>query len=340
MCARGGQGRAFGFRTGGRDGEITQWAAISAEAFIIAPMTISTIVTQASQHSWFQVLNNWSDDAYDFLRHDVPKIFTVLIVAFVLAHFLKRFKKHLIELSKRATGENALRATQLRTVASVVHSVGLLTIVFVAGMQILPLLGINIGPLLASAGIAGLAIGFGAQTLVRDFINGFFILIENQFDIGDVVKIGTVQGMVENLTLRRTVLRDADGTLHTVPNGQIGIVSNQTRDWTQLALHISVSYSENSDRVVKLLQEVAADLRHDPAFADSIVADPIVPGIEKVSAEEVDYLMLVKTKPGEQYAVSREVRRRIKECFEKNRIQPGGQQRFYIVGDTAVAPKA
>jgi small conductance mechanosensitive channel len=242
-------------------------------------------------------------------------------------------------LSKRDAVQTSLRATQLRTLASVFYSIGLVVIFFVAGMQILPVLGINIGPLLASAGIAGLAIGFGAQTLVRDFINGFFILIENQFDIGDVIKLGAVQGTVEKLTLRRTVLRDADGTLHTVPNGQVTIVSNLTRDWTQLALHISVGYNESSDRVVELLKEVAGELRHDPAFADAIVADPIVPGIEKVSAEEVDYLMLVKTKPGEQYAVSRELRRRIKECFDKNGIQPGGQRRFYVVGDTASPPK-
>jgi small conductance mechanosensitive channel len=302
-------------------------------------MTISTIVAQASQHTWFQVLNNWSDDTFEFVRRDVPKIVGVLIVAFILSHFLKVLKKHLIELSKRDAVQTSLRATQLRTLASVFHSIGLVVIFFVAGMQILPVLGINIGPLLASAGIAGLAIGFGAQTLVRDFINGFFILIENQFDIGDVIKLGAVQGTVEKLTLRRTVLRDADGTLHTIPNGQITIVSNLTRDWTQLALHISVGYNENSDRVVELLKEVAGGLRHDPALTDSIVADPVVPGIEKVSAEEVDYLMLVKTKPGEQYAVSRELRRRIKECFDKNGIQPGGQHRFYVVGDTASSPK-
>ncbi len=302
-------------------------------------MTIPTIVAQASQHTWFQVLNNWSDDTFEFVRRDAPKIVGVLIVAFILSRFLKSLKKHLMELSRRDMGQSSLRATQLRTLASVFHSIGLVVIFFVAGMQILPVLGINIGPLLASAGIAGLAIGFGAQTLVRDFINGFFILIENQFDIGDVVKIGTVQGTVEKLTLRRTVLRGDDGTLHNVPNGQITIVSNLTRDWTQLALHISVGYNANSDRVVELLKEIAVELRHDPGFTDSIVADLIVPGIEKVSAEEVDYLMLVKTKPGEQYAVSRELRRRIKECFDKNGIQPGGQQRFYVVGDTASMPK-
>ncbi len=303
-------------------------------------MTISAFVAQTSQHSWFQVLDNWSDDAFEFVRHDVPKIVGVLLIAFILSRFLKTFKKHLMELSRRDAVQSTLRATQLRTLASVFHSVGLIVIFFVAGMQILPLLGINIGPLLASAGIAGLAIGFGAQTLVRDFINGFFILIENQFDIGDVVKLGGVQGTVEKLTLRRTVLRGDDGTLHMVPNGQITTVSNLTRDWTQLAMHISVGYNENSDRVVELLKEVAAEVRHEPEFSESIVADPMVPGIEKVSADEVDYLLLVKTKPGEQYAVSRELRRKIKECFDKNGIHPGGQQRFYVVGDTVSAPKA
>ncbi len=129
---------------------------------------------------------------------------------------------------------SALRAQQLRTLSSVIYSVGVFVIMFLAALQILPLLGINMGPLLASAGIAGLAIGFGAQTLVRDFINGFFILVENQYDIGDTIKIAAVQGAVEDMTMRRTVLRDDNGSLHTVPNGQISIVTNLTRDWTQL----------------------------------------------------------------------------------------------------------
>lgn len=297
-------------------------------------MLLSEIVMQ-TPHSWLQILNTWSDDTFEFVRRDVPKIIGVLIVAVILGHFLKVVRNRLVRLSEAAARQTAMRATQLRTLASVVYSVGLFFIFSVAGMQILPVLGINIGPLLASAGIAGLAVGFGAQTLVKDVINGFFILAENQFDLGDIVKIGPVQGTVEKITLRRTVLRDADGTVHNIPNSQIAIVSNMTRDWTQLALHISVSYNENSDKVVGLLQEVAAELWHDPAFTERIVAEPIVPGIEKVSAEEVDYLLLVKTKPGEQYAVSRELRRRIKECFEKNQVQPGGQHRFYVMGDTA-----
>ncbi|MGA2990791.1 MAG: mechanosensitive ion channel family protein [Candidatus Korobacteraceae bacterium] len=302
-------------------------------------MPFADVIAQIQPHSLFQVLNNWSEDGFDFLRHDVPRIIGIIFVSFVLIHFLRVLRKRLVNLSKREAIETAMRATQLRTMASVVYSVGLTLVFFVAGMQILEVLKINIAPLLASAGIAGLAVGFGAQTLVRDVINGFFILIESQFDIGDVIKVGPVQGTVEKLTLRRTVLRDADGTLHNVPNSQISIVSNMTRDWTQLAMHVSVSYNENSDRMIALLKEVAAEVQHDPAYADLIVGDPAVPGIEKVSAEEVDYLLLVKTKPGQQYEISRQLRRRIKECFEKNNVQPGGQHRFYVIGDAASPPK-
>jgi small conductance mechanosensitive channel len=133
------------------------------------------------------------------------------------------------------------------------------------------------------------------------------------------------------MTLRRTTLRDMDGTLHIVPNSEIKIVSNLTRDWAQIVLYISVDYKENSDRVIALLKEVGAELRSDPAFAGDLVADPDVPGIDRVAPGEVDYLMLVKTKPGKQYPVTRELRRRIKLCFEKNNIQPGGPGRVYVV---------
>jgi small conductance mechanosensitive channel len=209
--------------------------------------------------------------------------------------------------------------------------VGLFVIMFVAALQILPLLGINMGPLLASAGIAGVAIGFGAQTLVKDFINGFFILVENQYDIGDTIKIAGVQGTVEAMTVRRTVLRDGDGTVHNVPSSEIKVVSNLTRDWSQLAMNVSVAYSADSERVIKLLQEVGDELASDPAYSAMVLAKPEVPGIEKVSGDTVDYLMLVKTKPGQQDAVRRELRLRIKTCFEKNQIEPGNPNRVYVM---------
>jgi small conductance mechanosensitive channel len=281
-----------------------------------------------------RMLNSWSDDAFEFVRHQVPRIVAVLIIAFILMWLLKVVARRLGNLSTSQGLPSTVRLQQLRTLSSVIHSIGVFLIVFVSALQILPLLGINMGPLLASAGIAGVAIGFGAQTLVHDFINGFFILVENQYDIGDVVKIAGVQGKVESMTLRRTVLRDADGTLHSVPSSQITVVSNTTRDWTQLAMTVSVAYNTASERVIQLLQEVGRELASDPAFSDMIVAEPTVPGIEKVSGAEVEYLMLLKTTPGSQDAVRRELRRRIKACFEKNHIEPGNPNRVYVL-DTA-----
>ena len=294
-------------------------------------ISLLILVPEKRPESIPEVLRGWRTDALEFLRADVPKLVVVLIVAFILIRLLKLVTSRLATYSLKDDRAGSAGAHQLRTAASVITSVGTFVIVFIAAMQVLPVLGINMGPLLASAGIAGLAIGFGAQTLVKDVINGFFILLENQYNIGEVVRVAGVKGTVESMTMRRTNLRDDDGTLHVVPNSQITIVSNLTRDWAQVALHISVAYNEDSDRVVKALQEVANDIRNDPTFRDDIVADPQVPGIERVSAGEVDYLMLVRTRPGRQYAVTREMRRRIKECFQKNNIQAGNPARVYVL---------
>jgi moderate conductance mechanosensitive channel len=188
---------------------------------------------------------------------------------------------------------------------------------------------------LASAGIVGLAIGFGAQTLVKDFINGFFILLENQYDIGDTIRIAGVQGTVERMSLRMTALRDDDGTLHLVPNSAVQIVSNSTRDWAQLTLRVAVAYNEPSDKVMQLLQQVAKGVRSDPAYQADLVSDIQVPGIDRVGNGQAEYLMLIKTRPNKQYAVGRELRQRIKQSFEKNGIQPGGPGRVYVVDQGA-----
>jgi small conductance mechanosensitive channel len=217
----------------------------------------------------------------------------------------------------------------------VLTSVGVFVIVFVAALEVLSLLGLNLGPMLASAGIAGLAIGFGAQTLVHDFINGFFILLENQYDIGDTVRIAGVKGTVERMSLRMTVLRDEDGTVHLVPNSAVQIVSNTTRDWAQLALRVTVAYSEPSDKIIKLLKDVGEEVRHEPEYENEIVSDIQVPGIDRVGNGEAEYLMLIKTRPNKQYPVSRELRRRIKECFERNSIRTAGPGRVYVMDQTA-----
>ncbi len=284
---------------------------------------------------WVHLIDDWGEDAVNFLRHDVPKILGVLIVCLIILFLVRVLRNKLIHHSERADLPSGLRAQQLRTLAGVIYSIGIFLVLFYAAMSILPILGLNIGPLLASAGVAGFAIGFGAQTLVKDFINGFFILIENTFDVGDVVRTAGVQGTVESLTLRRTMLRDADGTVHMVPNSQMTIISNLTRDWTQLTMHVAVDYKENSDRVVSLLKEVSANVRNDPHFSADIVSDPEVPGIDRVTGDTVDYLLLFKTRPGRQHAISRELRRRIKECFEQQGIHPASTNRYFVVGDSS-----
>ncbi len=276
------------------------------------------------------LLRDWREDTMNFLRHDAPKIVLVILGAYILTKILRAIARKSADLHIRKL-PSGVRVQQVRTVASVITSVGVFVIFFVAALEVLSLVGLNLGPMLASAGIAGLAIGFGAQTLVHDFINGFFILLENQYDIGDTVRIAGVKGTVERMSLRNTVLRDEDGTVHIVPNSAIQIVSNTTRDWSQLALRVTVAYTEPSDKIVSLLKQVGEEVRNSDAFAADIVSDIDVPGIDRVGNGEAEYLMLIKTRPNKQYAVSRELRRRIKECFEKNNVQAAGPGRIYVM---------
>ena len=276
------------------------------------------------------LLHDWREDTVNFLRHDAPKIVFVVVLAYILTRILRTIARKTADLHIKKL-PSGLRVQQIRTLTSVITSIGVFVIVFIALLEVLSLLGLNLGPMLASAGIAGLAIGFGAQTMVHDFINGFFILFENQYDLGDTVRIAGVKGTVEKMSLRQTVLRDEDGTVHIVPNSAIQIVSNTTRDWSQIALKVTVAYSEPSERIIGLLKEVGNEVRQDPQFASDIVSDIDVPGIDRVGNGEAEYLMLIKTRPNKQFGVSRELRGKIKECFEKNKVQAAGPGRIYVM---------
>jgi moderate conductance mechanosensitive channel len=281
-----------------------------------------------------ELLHNWRKDSLIFLHRDAPKLVLILAGSFITIRLLHAVTSRITVLQSHRL-PSGIRTQQVRTLAGVINGVGVFAVLFVALLQILSVLGLNLGPLLASAGIVGLAIGFGAQTLVHDVINGFFILLEDHFDIGDVIRTAGVKGTVEQMSLRRTVLRDDDGTVHIIPDSQITIVSNMTRDWSQVALRVTVAYDEPSDRVISLLQRIGEDVRHDPAFEADIVSDVQVPGIERVGNGEADYLMLIKTRPGKQYGVSRELRRRIKDEFTKNNIRTLGPGRVFVVDQNA-----
>ena len=285
------------------------------------------------------ILHEWQNYFVAWTRDRAPKLIVILLLAFVFVRVLGAITRRVVAFAERRAPDGIQRAQQVRTVAEVIRSGGVFLIVFFTLMAALKDgFNINIEPLLASAGIVGLAIGFGAQTLVKDVINGFFILVENQFQVGDVVRISGVSGKVEEITMRRTVLRDGDGTLHIIPNGAIQLVSNTTRDWSQVTLQVAVDYSENSDRVVQLLQSVAREFHEDSAFKQDLVSEPLVPGIDRVRGQEVDYLVLVKVRPGRQFDVARDLRRRIKASFEANKVK-AGTPGLFVAGPASEPPK-
>jgi len=202
----------------------------------------------------------------------------------------------------------------------------------VAGIYMLKQLSVDVTPIIASAGVAGLALAFGAQTLIRDFFAGFFMLLENQYKIGDVIQIGDVGGVVERITLRLTVLRDIEGKVHFIPNGSVQRVTNMTKGWSRAVLEIGVAYKEDVDRVMSVLREVGQEMYKDPACGPKLIDPPEVPGVERFGDSSVNVRMMLKTRPAEQWTIAREARRRIKRAFDERGIEiPFPQRVVYHV---------
>ena len=236
-----------------------------------------------------------------------------------------------------------------RTLSQLLRSVGRIFVVIVALLLTINLF-INIGPLLAGAGILGLAISFGAQSLVKDVISGFFILFENQFALGDVIEAGGKSGVVEKMTLRVVVLRDLDGSLHIVPNGEIKTVSNRTQGWSRAVVDVAVAYNEDADRAMAVVLDEARRMANDEEWAALLDGVPEVWGVESVTDSAVMIRMVARTQPGSHWGVSREFRRRIKARLQAEGIANPLQKRQVqvqveqidgsAVSDTAAAAAA
>lgn len=207
------------------------------------------------------------------------------------------------------------------TLAGIFKSVSKIVIVLVAGLTILDILGLNTAPLIAGAGVAGLAISFGAQNLIRDFISGFFILLENQYKVGDVIRAAGVSGQVEDMNLRTTVLRDLEGVAHFIPNGEIKVVSNLAKEWSRAVVNVGVAYKEDLDRVVSVLNSVGQELSRDVIFGPSILESPQVLGVESFGDSQVTLRIVTKTRPLKQWETARELRKRIKAAFDREGIE-------------------
>jgi small conductance mechanosensitive channel len=209
-----------------------------------------------------------------------------------------------------------------------------------ATLQTLSIFGFSLGPLLTSAGVAGVAIGLAAQNIVKDCFNGFLILIEDQYNVGDVVTIAGVSGTVEAMTLRRTQVRGGDGTLYIVPNSQITTVANLARDYSLATINVSVDFSANPDEVMTLLKEVAMSVRNDPQYKDVYLADPTLLGVDSIKGSQVIYPVQLKTKANKQWAAMRETQRRIRLALEEHGMLPGDPMRVYSKGGLGIGAVA
>jgi len=252
----------------------------------------------------------------------------LLLLALVLRWLLFKVVGRVVERAGHGVlpdrmnmGASARRMQRAETMGSLFKSIvtGLLVAVF--GTMMLSQLGVDIAPIIASAGIIGIALGFGAQSLVKDFLSGVFMILEDQFGVGDIIDVGEAVGTVEAVSLRVTRLRDINGTVWYVPNGEILRVGNQSQNWSRTVLDVGVAYSEDLVRVREVLQDVAHQMWEDEDFQGKVIEEPSVWGVQDLAADAVTIRLVLKTTPGEQWAVAREMRQRIKARFDHEGIE-------------------
>jgi small-conductance mechanosensitive channel len=293
------------------------------------------ILDQRFWESTLQALSSWAIKT-------IPSVILVFILALAALLLFRigisRLTKLLLKKSERDSSPMEARR-QVETLTGILRKAGKVVIWAVALMMLLREIGIEIGPVLAGAGIAGLAIGFGAQNIVRDIISGFFILVEGQVRVGDVAVINGKGGLVEAINLRTIVLRDLEGVVHVFPHGQVDTVANMTKEWSAALFDIGVAYKEDTDKVVDVMKQVAEDLKIDPALGSAILEPMEIFGVDDFQDSAVVIKARLKTKPLQQWAVGREYRRRLKKAFDAKGIEIPFPHRTVIVGKSSEAFK-
>jgi moderate conductance mechanosensitive channel len=277
-------------------------------------------------------------DVADALSKPI-RIVVVLLAAWILVRisrvFIRRLVKHLsggveklasmkaVSFVDTGPMPQARRTQRAETVGAVVRSIVSITIWSIAILTVLEILGISLGPLIAAAGIAGVALGFGAQSLVKDFLTGMFMLMEDQFGVGDVIDTGVavaggmVTGTVEGVSLRTTRLRDIDGVVWHIPNGNILRVGNKSQQWSRAVVDVPVTFQTDAAAATEVIRTVSDQVWHDPEFASTILAEPSVLGVESLAPGRVVIRVVVRTRPQEQWRVERELRARIKAALDE-----------------------
>ncbi|WP_066268874.1 mechanosensitive ion channel family protein [Hydrogenophaga palleronii] len=281
------------------------------------------------------------------------RIVVIIALAWLVVGVTRRAMRTLrTRISDRMDDREAAKRAQ--TLDQVFRYLITVVVSLVAGMLVLAEIGVSVAPILGAAGVVGLAVGFGAQSLVKDYVTGFFLLLENQIRQGDVVKLSEHSGVVEQVTLRYVQLRDYDGNVHYVPNGYISTVINMTRDFSNAVVDVRVALRENVEEVMEVMRDVAAQLRSDPAFAPRILGDLEIAGVDSWAESAVIIRCRLRTLPIEQWGIKREYLRRLKSAFDAKGIQIpvphlmvyAGQDRegkaapFTITQQQATAPAA
>lgn len=267
-----------------------------------------------------QRLTRLHHQALDWLLDQGINVVIVIVATIFLMRFAAALVRTVFELYERSVVNRGMAAPRrVQTLSTIFRGTVQAVILFVGTMILLQQLRVNVTPILASAGVVGIAVGFGAQSLIKDLFAGLLILLEDQFHVGDTVKIGETSGTVEHLTLRATWVRALDGALTTIPNGAIATVSNLSRDWGRVVLDVEVDYAEDVDRAVQVMNETARQLRAEQP--DELIEEPAVLGVDRLSAAALTLRLIVKTPPNKQGNVGAELRRRIKLAFDRAGIK-------------------
>lgn len=265
-------------------------------------------------------LSSVLDASWTWLLTSGIRILFVLVASYVLLRTVRLLTNKLNVMLQGLT-LSVERQKRANTLSHIVRAIATTVLFVVSAMLILSEVGLNLAPLLAAAGIGGLAIGFGAQNLVRDVITGFFMLLEDHIRVGDVVKVGNQAGVVENITLRVLTLRSLDGSLHIIPHSAVTIVTNMTKDFSFAVLDVGIAYREDVDEVIAILKEIGSALRQDPEFAPDILDDLEILGVEEFASSQVTIKIRFKTAPIKQWRVGREFRRRMKKVFDARGVE-------------------
>ncbi len=278
----------------------------------------------------------------EWLKLHGGRILLIIVIAalvyIILERIIPRFINRTVSLKMEGKPTVEIKKRS-RTISNVIRGTLGLGLGVVALFTILAEVGVNIAPALASLGIFGLALSFGAQSLIKDLINGLFILVENQYGVGDVVKVGAIAGLVEDVNLRRTVLRDLDGVVHYIPNSEISIASNFTKEFSRVNLNIAVGYGEDLDHVIEVINRVCVEMAGEKEWKDKIIKTPQVLRVDKLADSGIEIKILGDTMPIAQWDIMGELRKRIKREFDKEGIEiPWPHMKVYF-GDDTFAPR-